>query len=144
MTDHTRNNPHNERRKRLESVRRRQAALSRQLEQEFGQLGSLEARVAELEGVRRQEEGRLRGLQKEVGGGTAGRESPAAASRGMGGAVLTQRNPPPACQPPTNRNDQPTTNRQPTADPPARSRPSRRTSSGRGRRCLRSGRRRGS
>lgn len=51
---------------RLEAVRRRQAALKRQLEEGYGQLGGLEARVAQLEGVRRGEEGRLEGLQREV------------------------------------------------------------------------------
>lgn len=40
--------------------------LKQQLEEGYGQLGSLEARVAELEGVRRAEEGRLKGLQREV------------------------------------------------------------------------------
>ncbi|GBF94678.1 flagella associated protein [Raphidocelis subcapitata] len=55
-------------RQRLESVQRRQAALQRRLEEGYGQLSSLEARVAELEGVRRAEDARLKGLQKEVEG----------------------------------------------------------------------------
>lgn len=50
-------------------MRRRQESLRAKLEGEYGQLGSLEARVAELEGVRRTEEGRLKGLQKEVRAG---------------------------------------------------------------------------
>jgi hypothetical protein len=52
--------------KRLEAVRRRQVALKRQLDEEYGQLGTLEARVAEMDGVRRQEQARLKGLQSEV------------------------------------------------------------------------------
>ncbi|KAI8473820.1 MAG: hypothetical protein J3K34DRAFT_166010 [Monoraphidium minutum] len=53
-------------RQRLEAVRRRQEALRRQLEEGYGHLGGLEARVAELEGVRRAEEARLKALQREV------------------------------------------------------------------------------
>ena len=52
--------------KRLEAVRRRQVALKRQLDEEYGQLGTLEARVAEMDGVRHQEQARLKGLQSEV------------------------------------------------------------------------------
>lgn len=54
-------------RRRLEALRGRQAALAEALARETGNLGSLEARVAELEGVRRSEEARLKGLRKEVG-----------------------------------------------------------------------------
>jgi hypothetical protein len=58
-------------------VQRRQAALQRKLEGEYGQLSSLEARVAELEGVRRAEETRLKGLLKEVGAAGGGDARPA-------------------------------------------------------------------
>ncbi len=48
---------------RLETSRRRHAALKRKLEGEFGALDSLEARVGELEGLRKSEEARLKALQ---------------------------------------------------------------------------------
>ena len=54
--------------KRLEAVQRRQVELQALLQAEHGNLGGLEARVAQLEAVRRGEDARLKGLRKEVGG----------------------------------------------------------------------------
>lgn len=46
-------------------MRKRYAALKRTLEEEFGQLDSIESKVAELENIRRREEVTLKALQKE-------------------------------------------------------------------------------
>lgn len=52
-------------RKRLDLSRKQYAALRQRLDTEFGLLDSVEAKIAELESIRRSEEVRLKGLQKE-------------------------------------------------------------------------------
>ncbi|MEW5311178.1 MAG: hypothetical protein WDW38_002914 [Sanguina aurantia] len=54
-----------DKRRKLDAGRRRYAVLKRKLETEFGQLDSLDAKVAELERLRRAEETRLKGLLKQ-------------------------------------------------------------------------------
>lgn len=53
-------------RRRLEEARQRYSALQAQLEGEASTLGSLEAKVSQLEGLRREGEARLKALGRDT------------------------------------------------------------------------------